>query len=135
MAPESTAGGPMTPSPEGTELAPPGATTGAASDATGDRVGGPFSGVRASLRDTVALDAWRFATSLVGAARLRSVFRDVQVYCLFVGHGRSGHSIVGSLIDAHPEAVVSDELDAARFITRGFLRDQVLALSVDRSAR
>jgi hypothetical protein len=42
---------------------------------------------------------------------------------------------VGSLLDAHPEAIVSDELDAARFISRGFARDQVLALSMTKSAR
>src|SRR5919108_3530136 len=130
----------MTASPEGPGLASagrpdtggpvgaPGAPGPSAGTPHGTEVrdGGPIGSVRAALRDTVALDAWRFATSLVGAARLRSVFRDVQVYCLFVGHGRSGHSIVGSLIDAHPEAVVSDELDAARYIARGFLRDQVL---------
>jgi Sulfotransferase family len=101
-----------------------------------DRVvrGGPAA-IRGGLRGTIVHDAWRFATSLVDAARFRPALRDVRTYLLFIGHGRSGHSIVGSLLDAHPEAIVSDELDAARFIDRGFTRDQVLALSVARSAR
>jgi hypothetical protein len=90
--------------------------------------------LRNRLRDTPALEAWRFASSLVGAARWQSALRDVRTYCLFIGHGRSGHSIIGSLLDAHPQAIVSDELDALRYIRRGFLRDQVLALSVGRSA-
>jgi len=101
-----------------------------------DRVGraGPTV-IRGGLRGTVVRDAWRFATSLVDSARLRPALREVRTYLLFIGHGRSGHSIVGSLLDAHPEAIVSDELDAARYIDRGFGRDQVLALSVVRSAR
>jgi len=96
--------------------------------------GGPAD-FRARLRGTVVHDALRFATSLVDSARFRPALRDVRTYLLFIGHGRSGHSIVGSLLDAHPEAIVSDELDAARFIDRGFARDQVLAMSVVRSAR
>lgn len=86
------------------------------------------------LRDTAALEVWSFVSSLVGAARWRSALRDVRTYCLFIGHGRSGHSIVGSLLDAHPQAIVSDELDALRYIAHGFLREQVLALSIERSA-
>lgn len=96
--------------------------------------GGPAE-FRARLRGTVVHDALRFTTSLVDSARFRPALRDVRTYLLFIGHGRSGHSIVGSLLDAHPEAIVSDELDAARFIDRGFTRDQVLAMSVVRSAR
>lgn len=32
---------------------------------------------------------------------------DVRTFCAFVGHTRSGHSLVGALIDAHPNAIVS----------------------------
>lgn len=40
--------------------------------------------------------------------------------CLFfVGHARSGHSIVGSIINAHPHAVVADEIYIKK--TPGFL--------------
>jgi hypothetical protein len=94
----------------------------------------PVSTLRRRLRETPLLDGWRFVSSLAGAVRWRSALRDARTYCLFIGHGRSGHSIVGSLLDAHPEAIVSDELDALRYIELGFLRDQVLALSIARSA-
>jgi Sulfotransferase family len=93
------------------------------------------AGARAHVRGTIVDDGWRFATSLVDAVRLRPALRDVRTYLLFIGHGRSGHSIVGSLLDAHPEAIVSDELDAAHYVARGFARDQVLALSVAKSRR
>lgn len=98
------------------------------------RPGALAARIKGQLRETPLLDGWRFTTSLVGAVRWRSALRDVRTYCLFIGHGRSGHSIVGSLLDAHPEAIVSDELDALHYIDRGFLRDQVLALSIGRSA-
>ena len=40
--------------------------------------------------------------------------------CLFIGHPRSGHSAVGSVLDAHPDALVAHRLDAVRYIGRGY---------------
>lgn len=59
-------------------------------------------------------------------------FADVTAWCMFVGHPRSGHSLVGSLLNAHPEVVISHELDALRLVAarveRRFLFEQVLAM-------
>ena len=38
---------------------------------------------------------------------------------MFVGQSRSGHSLVGSLIDAHPEAVVAHEIHALKHLLQG----------------
>lgn len=46
----------------------------------------------------------RWATTLPD-----SVVGRVRYLLLFTGHGRSGGSIVGSLIDAHPNAVVANQ--------------------------
>ena len=35
--------------------------------------------------------------------------KSVQKFLFFVGHGRSGHSIIGSILDAHPHIVISHE--------------------------
>ena len=43
-----------------------------------------------------------------------------HAYVLFVGHPRSGHSLVGSLLDAHPDIVVSHELDALQYVAVGY---------------
>jgi len=51
---------------------------------------------------------------------------------MFVGYPRSGHSLVGSLLDAHPDAVIAHELDALRYVRAGFSRDQVFALILDK---
>src|SRR5947207_1497248 len=49
--------------------------------------------------------------SRAAEARMRDALRDLEVFCLFVGQGRSGHSIVGALLDAHHEIVLPDTVD------------------------
>jgi len=41
----------------------------------------------------------------------QSVIDGVKTFVFFLGHARSGHSIVGSLIDSHPHMVISHEFD------------------------
>lgn len=40
-----------------------------------------------------------------------SVVNQVQAFLVFVGYPRSGHSIVGSCLDAHPDAIVAHEFN------------------------
>lgn len=70
-----------------------------------------------------------------GAVRERRLLADVQTYCLFIGHARSGHSVIGALLDAHPQIVISDELDALRYLRAGFSRGQLLFGSVEIARR
>lgn len=99
----------------------------------------PLARVRHALRGTRAYRGYRYVLSLRGASRERELLARVRTYCLFLGHARSGHSILGALLDAHPQIVLSDELDAVGYISTGFSRDQVLWLSVrvarDQAAR
>ena len=85
--------------------------------------------LRDTLRRTPILLGWRWLNAAIGAWRDRGRFAGVTTYCLFVGHGRSGHSIVGAMLDAHPDIVLSDELDALQYVELGFTRDQVFSLS------
>ena len=55
--------------------------------------------------------------------RYRQEFAAVERFLLFVGYPRSGHSIVGALLNAHRDAVVSHELDAAPLIAGGCSRE------------
>ena len=50
------------------------------------------------------------------------LFDEVKTFCLFVGHNKSGTSLLGSLLDAHPRVVMSDEVGALRYIEAGFDR-------------
>jgi len=43
--------------------------------------------------------------------KVKPLLDSVERICLFVGYPRSGHSLVGALLDSHPQATVSHELD------------------------
>lgn len=47
---------------------------------------------------------------------------------MFIGYPFSGHSLIGSLLDAHPRMVIAHELDALKYIDAGFRRMQLLHL-------
>ncbi|MEO8509637.1 MAG: sulfotransferase [Chloroflexota bacterium] len=88
-----------------------------------------FAGrVRHLVRGTPLHTGWRYAISTRDARRHRDELRSVGTFVTFLGHARSGHSIVGALLDAHPQIVLSDELDALKYVAAGFDRDRVLAL-------
>jgi hypothetical protein len=68
----------------------------------------------------------------------RSDLGDVQVVCLFVGHGRSGSSLVGALLNAHHNIVISNELNVLRYLAAGLTTEQLFHLirfDAARSAR
>lgn len=76
-----------------------------------------------------------FVRSWAAGRKLRDQFEEVETYCMFIGYPRSGHSLAGSLLDAHPQAVISHELDALRYFRTGFSRDQVFALILENERR
>ncbi|MDH3729024.1 MAG: sulfotransferase [Myxococcales bacterium] len=53
------------------------------------------------------------------------LFNDVRTFCLFVGHNKSGTSMLGALLDAHPRVIVSDEVHALRYVAGRFDRNQL----------
>ena len=55
-------------------------------------------------------------------------FDQVRTFCLFVGHNKSGTSMLGSLLDAHRDVILSDEVDALQYVEAGFDRDQIYHL-------
>jgi len=56
------------------------------------------------------------------------LFREVRTFCFFVGHNKSGTSLLGGLLDAHPNVILSDEVDALQYVEAGFARDQIFHL-------
>lgn len=81
----------------------------------------------------------------LGEAEMRQLFRDsmeqragiqsdlgaLKTYCLFIGYPRTGHSLIGSLLDAHPDMVIAHELDVIKFQEAGFERDQIEYLMIE----
>lgn len=58
----------------------------------------------------------------------KRLFGDVRTFCLFVGHGRSGGTLVGALLNAHPNVVLTNELDALAYVERGLSQDELFNL-------
>jgi hypothetical protein len=86
--------------------------------------------LRARLAQGWLHDRWRLLRARREARSHGADLAGVGVYCLFIGHARSGHSILGALLGAHPAAVFSDEMDALHYLKAGFSRRDLLALSV-----
>lgn len=64
-----------------------------------------------------------------------SAHPHLQYYCTFVGYPKSGHSLIGSLLDAHPDIVIAHEQDALRCIKLGFPAETIYGLLIDNSQR
>ncbi len=72
--------------------------------------------------------AWRYLPSLAGGAWNRKRFLDLESYCMFIGYPRSGHSLIGALLDAHPEMIVAHALGTLKYVHAGFSRGQICHL-------
>lgn len=57
--------------------------------------------------------------------RLHRNFADIKTFCLFIGYPRSGTSLVSSLLDAHPNIIISDESHVVRCVQRGDSRNDI----------
>ena len=51
---------------------------------------------------------------------------QVHSFVIFVGHAHSGHSIIGALLDAHPEVAISNEMNVPKLILDHDLNEETL---------
>ena len=65
----------------------------------------------------------------------REALSSLETYCLFIGYPRSGHSLIGALLDAHPDMVVAHELDVLAFMEAGFTRREIEYLLIENARR
>lgn len=79
-----------------------------------------------------AANTARRAAAGIRARALRGDLASVETLLLFIGYPRSGHSLIGSLLNAHPEIVIAHELNALWYVDRGFTRDQLFARIIER---
>jgi len=57
---------------------------------------------------------------------------SISGYCMFVGLPRSGHSTLGTLLNAHENLLISHNLDAVKYIRAGFSREELYFLIRER---
>lgn len=66
------------------------------------------------------------------ARRKKQDFQDINTFCMFIGYPRSGHSLVGSLLNAHSNAVICHELHTLGALRKGYSRDEIFAMILQR---
>ena len=67
--------------------------------------------------------------------RQKTALAQAKTYVLFVGQPRSGHSVVGSVLDAHPNALISHRLDSLKYLQTGCTLPEVFYLIMKNSQR
>ena len=74
------------------------------------------------------------ATALGLSLRHRRTLADARTFVQFAGWPRSGHSLIGALIDAHPDAAIAHELDAMGLFHKGMMPRRIAALCLGNAA-
>jgi hypothetical protein len=73
----------------------------------------------AGSEDTRLRVWWRLARGIAGRWRAPPGTEAVHAYCMFVGFPRSGHSLLGEALNAHPDCVIANELNALWYLRTG----------------
>ena len=66
-----------------------------------------------------------FIKSYYQSLKFKKDFSNLEKYCIFIGYQRSGSSLVGALLDAHPNIVIAHELNAMQFFESKFGKEQI----------
>jgi len=66
---------------------------------------------------------WASFAMINGAQK--AALANASTFCCFIGHGRSGGTLVGALLNAHPNVVISNELHALRRLRLGLSSQQL----------
>jgi hypothetical protein len=92
------------------------------------------NGLESELRTRLSV-ARMYARSHEWALKQPDLFGDVCDYVMFLGHARSGGTLAGALLDAHPNAIIGDEVDVFQYVNAGFEREQIFHILLERSQR
>ncbi|MEI6434362.1 MAG: sulfotransferase [Bacteroidota bacterium] len=57
-----------------------------------------------------------------------TLLSNLQYFCIFIGYPYSGHSLIGSIIDAHPNAAISHELHVGKLLKRGYSKERIYSM-------
>lgn len=74
-----------------------------------------------------------FLSSLYGAIRMRGTLNRINTFVMFIGYPRSGHSLIGALLDAHPNVIIAHEFNTLKYLSLLFSRSQIFYLLYNNS--
>ena len=87
----------------------------------------PLHGPRSQTQKAALL-----ARATVLGISQRRAFQQVEAFCLLVGYARSGSTLFGSVLNAHPEMVIAHEADIMRYVHPGVSRNQLFGILLGR---
>jgi hypothetical protein len=74
-----------------------------------------------------------YIASLLRSLFVRRHFKSVEKYVMFIGYPRSGHSIFGSMLDAHHNVIIAHEQNILLYLKTGFGKNQIFSLILKNS--
>lgn len=96
---------------------------------------GPMKRLRRSA-PLASLERWRRRRRARAASRADPErFTGVDTICLMLGHTKSGGSLLGAMLDAHPAVVFGDEVDVPGLVDAGFTSEEVIRVLARSSRR
>ena len=63
----------------------------------------------------------------------RKHLANLKSYCFFIGYPRSGHTLIGALVDSHPNTLISIEANVFNLLQKGYNRDQIFSYIIRRN--
>ena len=93
-----------------------------------------FKGAASHYHVRVGIGRLR-ARAWIAGVRERRALAEVRSFVQFTGFPRSGHSLVGALLDAHPNVAIAHELDATGLFAKGIPAGALPALALDGARR
>lgn len=69
-----------------------------------------------------------YVVSAYDGYRVRHLFEQVNTYATLIGYARTGSSLLGALLDAHPNVVMGSEANDLKYVLAGFSRQQLYYL-------
>lgn len=88
-----------------------------------------FERVWNKIKDTTYL----YARSYYNKFRRSNDYNSIEKYVMFIGYPRSGHSLIGAILDAHPNIVLSHELDVLNLIENTKSKKTIFSMILARS--
>jgi len=95
-------------------------------------VGAKFFRSRAIQKAALAR---RFVITYYQSRLNPQLFQDVNTFCMFIGHAKSGGTMIGSLLDAHANMIFADETEVLGHVRSGFSQEQIYHLLLKGSRR
>jgi len=83
------------------------------------------------------MTARRMSESFVSLSNTiqRASHPDLKSFCIFIGYPRSGHSLIGALLDAHPNITISHEANILSLVKEGRQATDIFETILDNSRR